>query len=203
MIGIIDYGAGNIQSVINATEFLGQKAVLINNANDLAKFDKLILPGVGAFGEAMVRLKSSNLDKAICEFVAKDKPFLGICLGMQLLFEKSYEFGEHEGLGILKGSVVKFDENRFNKQLKIPHIGWNSCKFTKQTPINIGLHEESYLYFVHSFHIVCNDEISLAKTTYGYEFTSAVAKNNIFGFQPHPEKSHENGLKILKNFMEL
>ena len=203
MIAIIDYDAGNIQSVINAVEFLGQKAVLVSNPIDLAKFNKAILPGVGAFGEAMIKLKSTNLDKAICEFVSQNKPFLGICLGMQLLFEKSYEFGQHSGLGILKGSIIKFDESKFDKKLKIPHMGWNSCEFTRSTPINKGLDESAYLYFVHSFHVVCDDEIVLSKTNYGYDFVSSVAKDNIFGFQPHPEKSHENGLKIFKNFMEL
>lgn len=203
MIAIIDYDAGNIQSVINAVEFLGEKAVLVSKPDDLVKFDKAILPGVGAFGEAMNKLKSANLDKAICEFVAQNKPFLGICLGMQLLFEKSFEFGESDGLGILKGSVVKFDESKFGKNLKIPHMGWNSCEFTQDTAINRNLDKSAYLYFVHSFHVVCNDEIVLSKTNYGYDFVSSVAKDNIFGFQPHPEKSHENGLKILKNFMEL
>ena len=203
MIAIIDYDAGNIQSVINAVEFLGEKAVLVSKPDDLVKFDKAILPGVGAFGEAMNKLKSANLDKAICEFVAQNKPFLGICLGMQLLFEKSFEFGESDGLGILKGSVVKFDESKFGKNLKIPHMGWNSCEFTQDTAINRNLDKSAYLYFVHSFHVVCDDEIVLSKTNYGYDFVSSVAKDNIFGFQPHPEKSHENGLKILKNFMEL
>lgn len=203
MIAIIDYDAGNIQSVINAVEFLGEKAVLVSKPDDLVKFDKAILPGVGAFGEAMNKLKSANLDKAICEFVAQNKPFLGICLGMQLLFEKSFEFGESDGLGILKGSVVKFDESKFDKNLKIPHMGWNSCEFTQDTAINRNLDKSAYLYFVHSFHVVCDDEIVLSKTNYGYDFVSSVAKDNIFGFQPHPEKSHENGLKILKNFMEL
>lgn len=203
MIAIIDYNAGNIQSVINAVEFLGEKAVLVSKPDDLVKFDKAILPGVGAFGEAMNKLKSANLDKAICEFVAQNKPFLGICLGMQLLFEKSFEFGESDGLGILKGSVVKFDESKFDKNLKIPHMGWNSCEFTQDTPINRNLDKSAYLYFVHSFHVVCDDKIVLSKTNYGYDFVSSVTKDNIFGFQPHPEKSHENGLKILKNFMEL
>ncbi|EAK0826949.1 imidazole glycerol phosphate synthase subunit HisH [Campylobacter fetus] len=203
MIGIIDYGAGNIKSVKNAFEYVGSKSELISFGDNLKKYDKLILPGVGAYGDAMQKLRVNGLEDGILEFIKSGKPFLGICLGMQLLFERGFEFGEHKGLGVIKGDVIKFDESKFNKHLKVPHIGWNSCEFKKECSINRGLPKSSYLYFVHSYHAVCDDESVLAVTTYGYEFVSAVCKDNIFGFQPHPEKSHENGLKIIKNFVEL
>lgn len=203
MIGIIDYGAGNIRSVINAFSYVGAKSELVSDANELKKYDKLLLPGVGAFGDAMNKLKSSNLDSAILEFVKTGKPFLGICLGMQLLFEKGFEFGSHDGLGVMEGSVVKFDETKFDKHLKVPHMGWNVCDFKVQTPINKGLSKQAYLYFVHSYHAICPQNQVLATTNYGYEFVSAICKDNVYGFQPHPEKSHENGLKIIKNFTEL
>ena len=198
MIGIIDYGAGNLQSVMNAFEKLNLSARLVRNAEELAKFKRIILPGVGAFGEAMKKLKSANLDEAIKDFVASGRPFLGICLGMQLLFEKSSEFGEHAGLGLLRGEVVKFDE-----PLKVPHTGWNVINFVCETPINRGLKKSEYLYFVHSYHVVCGESAVLGSSEYGYKFTSAVAVDNVFGFQPHPEKSHDTGLKILQNFGRL
>lgn len=201
MTGIIDYDAGNIKSVMNAFEFIGEKTELVHT--NLAKYDRIVLPGVGAFGEAMQKLKSRGLDEEIKLFVASGKPFLGICLGMQLLFEKSDEFGENLGLGLIKGEVVRFKESEFTKKLKIPHVGWNSCEFTRKSKINKGLGQSAYLYFVHSYHVVCDDKFALSKTFYGYEFVSAVEKDNVFGFQPHPEKSHENGLKILKNFTEI
>ncbi|MDL0087787.1 imidazole glycerol phosphate synthase subunit HisH [Campylobacter gastrosuis] len=204
MIAIIDYGAGNIKSVINAFENLGKSAVLISNPDELKNYDRAVLPGVGAFGEAIEKLKKANLDLAILEFIKTGKPFLGVCLGMQLLFEKSYEFGENHGLGVIKGSVVRFDETKFSTPLKVPHVGWNSINFTQKTPINRGLNDSEYLYFVHSFHAICDDKSAILGTSeYGYDFVSAVAKDNVFGFQPHPEKSHEVGLKILENFTEL
>ncbi|WP_169779904.1 imidazole glycerol phosphate synthase subunit HisH [Campylobacter curvus] len=200
MIGIIDYGAGNLQSVINAFEKLNLSAQLVRNAEELVKFERIILPGVGAFGEAMKKLKSANLDEAIKDFVASGRPFLGICLGMQLLFEKSSEFGEHAGLGLLRGEVVKFDDAKFDEPLKVPHTGWNVINFVRETPINRGLKKSEYLYFVHSYHVVCGENAVLGSSEYGYKFTSAVAVDNVFGFQPHPEKSHDTGLKILQNF---
>ncbi len=203
MIGIIDYGAGNLQSVINAFEKLNLSAQLVRNAEELAKFERVILPGVGAFGEAMKKLKASNLDEAIKDFVASGRPFLGICLGMQLLFEKSSEFGEHAGLGLLRGEVVKFDDAKFDEPLKVPHTGWNVINFVRETPINRGLKKSEYLYFVHSYHVICDENAVLGSSEYGYKFTSAVAIDNVFGFQPHPEKSHDTGLKILQNFGRL
>ena len=210
MIGIIDYSAGNLRSVQNAFDYLGAKTQIVREAENLTKFDRILLPGVGAFGEAMSKIRTLNLDVAL-----REKPFLGICLGMQLLFEKSYEFGETAGLGVINGEVVKFDTSKFTDtnlspqnstfapKIKIPHVGWNELKFAKQTKINANLNDEIYLYFVHSYHVLCDDSVVLGRTNYGYDFVSAVAKDNVFGFQAHPEKSHENGLKIIKNFMEL
>ena len=215
MIGIIDYGAGNLRSVQNAFDYLGAKTQIVREAENLTKFDRILLPGVGAFGEAMSKIHALNLDVALREFIASGKPFLGICLGMQLLFEKSYEFGETAGLGVINGEVVKFDTSKFtdtnlsaqnstfSPKIKIPHVGWNGLEFAKQTKINANLNDEIYLYFVHSYHVLCDDSVVLGLTNYGYEFVSAVAKDNVFGFQAHPEKSHKNGLKIIKNFMEL
>lgn len=203
MIGIIDYGAGNLRSVLNAFESLNLKARLAVRGEELGKFDKIILPGVGAFGEAMQKLKDRDFIPAIKEAVVGGKPFLGICLGMQLLFEQSEEFGVNEGLGLVKGRVVKFDPSKFDTPLKVPHTGWNTINFTKQTPINKDLAASEYLYFVHSYHVVCEDDAVLGFSEYGYKFVSAVRKDNILGFQPHPEKSHETGLKILRNFGEM
>ena len=220
MIGIVDYGAGNIQSVMNALSFCGAKFCLARSPEELLSCDKALLPGVGAFGEAMDRLRASGMGDAIKEFVASGRYFLGICLGMQLLFEQSEEFGARSGLGILPGRVVKFDKTKFNirgaesgercgqnftcaESLKIPHVGWNSAHFIKHSPINAGLGEFEYLYFVHSYHVLCAREITLATTFYGYEFASAIWRENVFAFQPHPEKSHDAGIKIIKNFTEL
>ncbi len=202
-IAIVDYNMGNLRSVQNAMQKIGHPAVIEKEPNKIAEYDKLILPGVGAFGDAMEHLRSSGMDEAIKEFAASGKPLLGICLGMQLLFDKSYEFGEHEGLGLIRGEVVPFDTSRFPHRLKVPHMGWNELFVQKRSPLFEGLPKAFYLYFVHSYHVVCEQEQTIGKTLYGYEFVSAVQKANIFGFQPHPEKSHDVGLAILKNFVEL
>ena len=202
MIAIIDYNMGNLQSVKNAFNKLNIEIDIVDKANKIENYEKLILPGVGAFGDAMEHLRESKMDKAIIDFAKKRKPILGICLGMQLLFSKSYEFGEYKGLNLIEGEVVKFDKNRVG-DLKIPHMGWNRLFIQKQTPLLKNLPKELYLYFVHSYHIACDDKFVIGKTSYGYEFVSAVQKDNIYGFQPHPEKSHDNGLKILKNFIEV
>jgi len=203
MIAIVDYNMGNLASVKNAFAKLGKDTVVENNPEKFKDYDKLILPGVGAFGDAMEHLKERNMVEPIKEFAASGKPMIGICLGMQLLFESSEEFGKHEGLGLIKGSVTAFDSSKFSEPLKVPHMGWNRM-FTKEHPLFVGLDEEHYLYFVHTYHVNCTDENDIIGTTnYGYEFTSAVAHNNIMGIQPHPEKSHENGLKILENFIKL
>ncbi len=203
MVAVVDYGAGNLKSVCNSLAFLGVEAKLVRHGEELCKFERVVLPGVGAFGEAMARLKAAGLDEALREFVKSGKPFLGICLGMQLLFERSFEFGETAGLGVLKGEVVRFEEAKFESPQKIPHMGWNKCAFVKKSALNVGV-DEAYFYFVHSFHVRCFDESDvLAKTSYGYEFASAVAHENLFGFQPHPEKSGKSGLAVLEKFAKM
>lgn len=203
LIGIVDYNMGNLASVINAFECVGAKIAVESDPASLNKYDKLILPGVGAFGDAMEHLKSNGMDEAVKAYAKSGKPLMGICLGMQLLFESSEEFGSNEGLGLIPGKVVAFDESKFDHKLKVPHMGWNEMFKQTDTPLFDELDKEFYLYFVHSFHAVCDDAYAIGKTYYGYEFVSAVNKENIYGIQPHPEKSHENGLKIIENFVKL
>lgn len=203
MIGIIDYNMGNLRSVINAFETLGEKIELVKKPELLKNYEKAILPGVGAFGDAMKYLKKDGMEEAIKEFANSKKPLLGICLGMQLLFEKSTEFGESKGLSLIDGEVVEFDKNRFDKPLKVPHMGWNTLIKKRDSKLLEDIEEEIYLYFVHSFHVKTSSENIVGSTFYGYEFPSMVEKGNIFGFQPHPEKSHQSGLKILKNFVRI
>ncbi len=203
MIGIVNYNMGNLASVMNAFTKLGINAEVQDDPSKISGYNKLLLPGVGAFGDAMEHLRSNGMDKAIIDFAATGKPLLGICLGMQLLFDSSEEFGSNKGLGLISGTVVKFDETKFDHSLKIPHMGWNEMFVQRDTPIFEGLPKDFYLYFVHSYHVVCDDKYAIGKTHYGYEFVSAVQKNNVYGIQPHPEKSHDNGLKILTNFAKL
>ncbi|SFV60266.1 Imidazole glycerol phosphate synthase amidotransferase subunit [hydrothermal vent metagenome] len=203
MIAIIDYNMGNLASVKNAFAKLGQEAVVESDPTKFQEYDKLILPGVGAFGDAMQHLKERNMVEAIQAFAKSGKPMLGICLGMQLLFESSEEFGSHRGLSLIKGKVIHFEKQKFEEPLKIPHMGWNRM-FTKEHPLFENLDDAHYLYFVHTYHVVCEDANDIiGETYYGYKFTSAVAHNNIMGIQPHPEKSQDNGLKILENFIKL
>ncbi len=194
---------GNLASVINAFKKTGADARLESDPSKLGQYDKLILPGVGAFGDAMEHLQRNGMDEAVKTFAQSGKPLLGICLGMQLLFESSEEFGSTEGLGLIPGKVVAFDESKFDHPLKVPHMGWNELFVQKETSLFDSLPDDFYLYFVHSYHAVCNDRYAIGKTHYGYEFVSAVQNGNIFGIQPHPEKSHENGLKIIENFSKL
>ena len=213
MIGIVDYNMGNLASVINAFTKVGAEARLESDPARLADYDKLILPGVGAFGDAMAHLKSNGMDEAVKAYAASGKPLLGICLGMQLLFESSDEFAKDangtKGLGLIPGKVVAFDESQFDHPQKVPHMGWNEMfqmrneKSEMRNELFSGLPNDFYLYFVHSFHAVCDDRYAIGKTHYGYEFVSAVQNSNIYGIQPHPEKSHENGLKIIENFTKL
>ncbi|MGD9969217.1 MAG: imidazole glycerol phosphate synthase subunit HisH [Sulfuricurvum sp.] len=203
MIAIVDYNMGNLASVRNAFDLLGEKVTVESDPDKLGSYDKLILPGVGAFGDAMEHLNKQGMGDAVKEFARSGKYLLGICLGMQLLFESSEEFGVNEGLGLVPGRVVAFDSSRFHTPLKVPHMGWNRM-FTKEHPLFKGLDEAHYLYFVHSYHAMCSEEAhSIGESVYGYRFTSAVASDNVMGIQPHPEKSHENGLTILKNFIHL
>jgi len=200
MIGIVDYNMGNLASVINAFTKIGAEATLESDPKKLGQYDKLILPGVGAFADAMAHLKENSMDEAVIAYAHTGKPLLGICLGMQLLFDSSEEFGTTQGLGLIPGKVVPFDEKKFDHPLKVPHMGWNELFVQNDTILFDNLDKDFYLYFVHSFHAVCDDKYAIGKTHYGYEFVSAVQNNNIYGIQPHPEKSHEHGLKIIENF---
>lgn len=203
MIGIVDYRMGNLASVMNALEQAGEKAVVESDPDKLHSYDKIILPGVGAFADAMEHLQERGMDQAVKAYAKSGKHLLGICLGMQLLFDSSEEFGPTQGLGLISGNVVAFDPTKFSTPLKVPHMGWNRM-FTVDHPLFKGMDEAHYLYFVHSYHAVCNrSEDSIGESVYGYRFTSAVGRENVMGIQPHPEKSHQNGLKILENFIRL
>ena len=203
MIALIDYNMGNLRSVSNAFKKIGSKVEVVSDPEKLKDFDKVILPGVGAYKDAMEHLQSCGMKESILEFAKSGKPLLGICLGMQLLLDSSEEFGKTEGLGLIEGKVVEFDKSKFDHKLKVPHMGWNELFVQRNSKLFRGMSREIYLYFVHSFHATCKDEYAIGKSFYGYDFVSAVEKENIYGFQPHPEKSHENGLKILKNFVEI
>ncbi len=201
MIVVVDYGMGNLRSVQKGFEKIGCEAVISRDPEQVVKADKLVLPGVGAFPECMKNLKKYELIEPIGEFLACGRPFLGICLGLQLLFAESEEFGRHEGLGVLPGKVVEFGRDM---GLKIPHMGWNQVSFTKEVPIFKGIPTESYFYFVHSFYVLPENREHIAgQSDYGITFPCAVAKDNIFAVQFHPEKSQQNGLRILENFAAL
>ena len=200
MIAIIDYGAGNLHSVKNALDFLGADCVITGNADEIKNADKVILPGVGAFGDAMKCLRESGLAETVKEVISDGNPFLGICLGLQMLFEESEETPNVKGLGVFKGKSVKIPDTG----LKIPHMGWNSITVTKDSKILKNIGDEPYVYFVHSYYIVPEDEsIVSAYTEYGAKLDIAVEKDNVFATQFHPEKSGDLGMKILKNFVEL
>ena len=201
MIAILDYDAGNIRSVEKALQHLGEETILTHDFREIQKADKVILPGVGAFGDAMEHLKHYELDRAIKEVVAMDKPFLGICLGLQLLFESSDETPGVEGLGILRGNILRIPEE---EGLKIPHIGWNSLEFPREGRLFQDLPADPYVYFVHSYYLQAQEpQIVTATCEYGVQIHASVEKNQVFACQFHPEKSGEVGLKILKNFATL
>ncbi|MBP3599532.1 MAG: imidazole glycerol phosphate synthase subunit HisH [Clostridia bacterium] len=202
MIAIIDYGVGNLFSLVSSFKAIGVDTVITGDIETIKKADKLILPGVGAFGDAIKKLRETSLDKVLIEQAKNGKPVMGICLGMQMLFEKSYEYGEHEGLGLLKGEVVPM-ENRLPENLKIPHIGWNALIFKKENPLFKYINNGDCVYFVHSYYAEGCDDSLLATAEYGKELTAAVAKGNIYGCQFHPEKSGNVGLNILKAFCEM
>lgn len=196
MIAVIDYGAGNIFSVKNALDYLGMESILTDKKEDIESADALILPGVGAFPSAMDMLNKSGLVDTI-KTQTKKKPFLGICLGMQLIFEKGYEFEECDGLGLIPGSVKKMEE----KNLIIPHMGWNKLEVLNDCPLLAGLDENSFVYFVHSYKAECDDKNIAAYSNYGGRVPALVYDGGtVYGAQFHPEKSGETGLKILKNF---
>ena len=195
MIAIIDYGMGNLRSVQKAFEYLGMEAVITEEIEVMQKADKVVLPGVGAFKDAMETIRKKGIDSFLWETVKQQKPLLGICLGMQMFFEKSYEYGEHKGLGILQGEIKRLPDG-----VKVPHMGWNSLDIKKKMPLFEGLSQESYVYFVHSYYLQTEADIVSATTYYGKEIQVAAQKDKVFALQFHPEKSGEVGLKILKNF---
>ena len=201
MIAIIDYGVGNLFSLCSSLKSIGAEAVVISDKEILRSAEKLILPGVGAFADAAQKLRDTGMDLIVREQAAAGKDIMGICLGMQLLFEKSYEYGEHEGLGLLKGSVVPM-EGAIPEKLKIPHIGWNALHFAKPSGLFKYINENDCVYFVHSYFATDCDESVIATTEYGREMTAAVELGNIKGCQFHPEKSGKVGLAILKAFCE-
>lgn len=200
MIAIIDYDAGNIKSVEKAFQFLGSDVVVTRDKNEIYKADHVVLPGVGAFGDAMARINEYGIKDVISTVVDKKIPFLGICLGLQLLFDFSDESADTEGLGILNGKILKIPSVN---NLKVPQIGWNSLKFPNEGRLFKGVDEDSYVYFVHSFYLKADDpSIVVATTEYGTTIHAAVEKDNVFVCQFHPEKSSEVGMQILKNFIE-
>lgn len=205
MIAIVDYGVGNIFSLYSSFGNIGAEAMLTGDADKIREADKIILPGVGAFGDAAEKLRASGLAEVVMEAAAAGKPLLGICLGMQLLFEKSYEYGKHDGLGLIAGDIVTM-EGLVPTDFKVPHIGWNALRFPAgkaKSPLFQYIEEGDFVYFVHTyFGTKCEDSV-IATTEYGVELTAAVAKDNVYGVQFHPEKSGDVGMKILKGFIEL
>ncbi|MGQ9462159.1 MAG: imidazole glycerol phosphate synthase subunit HisH [Candidatus Fervidibacter sp.] len=201
LVVVVDYGVGNLRNVTKALEFLGCEAKLTSDPDEVVKAKKLVLPGVGAFGAGMENLKRLNLIEPIKDAVKRGTPLLGICLGLQLLFEESEEKGQHEGLKLVRGKVVRFPEI---DGVRVPHMGWNSICIRKCEPLFVGVPDGSTVYFVHSYFPVPEDELVVAATTeHGVEFVSAIAVDNIFGTQFHPEKSSQVGLQILRNFVNL
>lgn len=201
MIAIIDYDAGNIKSVEKALLLLGQEVVITGGREEILKADKVILPGVGAFGDAMANLRKTGLDQVIREVTGRGTPFLGICLGLQLLFERSGEAPGVEGLGILKGEILRIPDS---EGLKIPHMGWNSLHLENDGRLFRGISEGAHVYFVHSYYLKAADEsIVKASTEYSTHIHASVEKDNVFACQFHPEKSSDVGIQILRNFVEL
>ncbi len=201
MIAVIDYGVGNLFSLASSLNMIGAESIITSDPNEIKKADKIILPGVGAFADAIKKLREKGLDRVLLDEARRGKQIMGICLGMQLLFEKSYEYGEHEGLGLLKGSVVSMN-GVIPSELKIPHIGWNSLRIKAEHPIFKYIKENDYVYFVHSYFATDCEESLLATTEYGEDLTAAVALGNVTGCQFHPEKSGDIGLSILRAFNE-
>ena len=201
MIAIVDYGVGNLFSLCSSLECIGVEACVTGHADKIRSADKIILPGVGAFADAARALEESGLAECLCEAAAEGKEIMGICLGMQLLFERSFEYGEHKGLGLLSGDVVPM-KGEIPEDLKIPHIGWNALHIVKDHKLFKYINENDCVYFVHSYYATDCDDSLLATAEYGKEITAVVAKDNVMGCQFHPEKSGEVGLKILKAFCE-
>ena len=199
MIGIVDYGVGNLRSVQKAFEAVGLSAPIVADPSQIAQCSKIVLPGVGAFGDAMENLHRRNLIAPLLEAVSGNVPLLGICLGLQLLFEQSEELGIHKGLGVFKGEVKQFPQS-----LQVPHIGWNQIHIRRENPILVGVPDGSFFYFVHSYYAdPVNKECVLTTTDYGMDYASVVGHGTVFGIQFHPEKSQQLGLRILRNFGDL
>ncbi|NLF31188.1 MAG: imidazole glycerol phosphate synthase subunit HisH [Planctomycetes bacterium] len=204
MIAVIDYGMGNLRSVAKAVERVGGRARIVSEPEAVLAAEKIILPGVGAFGDAMAHLRERNLVDAIRQVIAEDRPVLGICLGLQLLFDVGWEDGRHEGLGILGGKVIHFDFAGLPEAaaLSVPHMGWNTLGWDRSDPMLDGVEPGSYVYFVHSYHVVPDDPaIEATRTDYGYRFTSSIRRGNLFACQFHPEKSQRVGLRMVENFV--
>ena len=202
MIAIIDYGVGNLFSLKSSLAEIGAEAVVTSDEKVIAECDRIILPGLGAFEDAARKLRESGMAEVVKKEAAAGKPLLGICLGMQLMFDKGYEYGEHEGLGLIHGNVRPIADV-IPEGYKIPHIGWNLLKFTKKSPLFKYIKEGDYVYFVHSYYAADCDESVIATTEYGADLTAAAANGNVYGCQFHPEKSGKVGMKILKAFVEL
>ena len=202
MVAIIDYGVGNLFSLRSSLREIGAESVVTSDEKVIAEADRIILPGVGAFEDAARKLRDSGMAEVVKREAAAGKPMMGICLGMQLMFDVGYEYGVHEGLGLIRGSVRPIADV-IPEGYKIPHIGWNLLKFKKESPLFKYIKEDDYVYFVHSYYAAECDEAVIAVTEYGAELTAAVANGNVYGCQFHPEKSGEVGMKILKAFMEL
>ena len=202
MVAIIDYGVGNLFSLRSSLREIGAEAVVTSDEKVIAEADRIILPGVGAFEDAARKLRETGMADVVKREAAAGKPMMGICLGMQLMFDVGYEYGVHEGLGLIRGSVRPIADV-IPENYKIPHIGWNLLKFKRESPLFKYIKEDDYVYFVHSYYAAECDESVIAVTEYGAELTAAVANGNVYGCQFHPEKSGEVGMKILKAFMEL
>ncbi len=203
MTAIVDYGIGNLFSLVSSFSKIGEDAVVTSDIAVIERADRIILPGVGAFEDAARKLRESGLDKVVIAETEKGKPLMGICLGMQMLFEKSYEYGEHEGLGLIAGEVVPL-QGAISKDLKIPHMGWNKLEYEgERDEIFKYLEEDTFVYFVHSFYATGCEDSLIATAEYGTRVTAAVRSGNVFGCQFHPEKSGKVGLAILKAFCEL
>ena len=202
MITLIDYGAGNVRSVAKALQAIGAKVQVTREPSDVLAAERVVLPGVGAFGDCMSSLRTSGLAEAICQTVRKGRHFLGICVGMQVLFEEGEEMGFHAGLGLLPGRVVRFPQDMGAQGLKIPHTGWNQIRQLKRSPLLAGLRPGAWAYFNHAYHCIARLEDRIAVTDHGFPFISVVQYGKVHGVQFHPEKSQQVGLHILRNFVE-